>query len=814
MSANLSADREQIGRFIDRVFKHADKEARISLRVFTHKDQKTVDLKDAKLGDPRLLELACTMATAAANDMRGVVFSPPVATFNGARDPQRGYLKADDNNLKQGVVLSVELDKTPTAGRQKLEEMLGNASLWVASGGTTEEGEDKLHGHWVLTEPATTEEERKLLTEARDLACTLGSGDASGKSIVHPYRWPGSWHTKRAPRLVKIVAESDNEIDLNAALKKLREAVPKTEARAADGDGTAPITLIERALAVIPNTKDESNADYWQKITQFAIEPEFDYWNKIGMATFRATSGADAGETAFEKFSQKSPRHDDTNTKRKWQAFKGCPPTKIGARTLFWLADIAATGWRGALDPRDPMRSARELVAKKFVTDGRRILHRHRAAFWSWTKSHYMLADDEVIESIIWEFLEGANQQVKVNKEWQTVPFKPNRARVGDVLAALGAVCQLDTAIEPPSWLSPSTLPANEFLACGNGLLHLPTGILHPPSSSYFNLSASEVIFDLMAPEPTQWLAFLKQLFDDDQEQIDLLQDEFGYWISPDTSQQKISLVIGPKRSGKGTIGRILSRLVGSVAGPTMSSLAETFGLEPLITKSLAIVSDARIGARTDKSAITERLLSISGEDTMTVHRKFKSAWHGRMTTRFMILTNELPSLTDGSGALAGRFVVSILTKSFFGKEDPALTNKLATELSGILNWSIEGYRRLRDRGYFVQPKSSVNALDEIETLAAPVKAFIRDLCETGPGLSVEVDILWGAYKDWCDWEGRRDAGTKTWFGRNLRTALPGLTVIYPGERGHQLPTYVGIKLKEPADKPKTPNPADNLIPL
>jgi putative DNA primase/helicase len=451
------------------------------------------------------------------------------------------------------------------------------------------------------------------------------------------------------------------------------------------------------------------------------------------------------------------------------------------------------------LDPKDPLRSARQFISKRFITDGIRTLHRHRGAFWSWTNSYYLLADDEVIESNIWQFLEEAKQRIKVGEQWSTVPFKPNRARVSDVAAALAAVCQLDRSIEPPSWLaSGSTLPANEFLACGNGLLHLPTGALHPPSSSYFNLSASEVIFDPGAPEPAQWLNFLKELFGDDQEQIDLLQDEFGYAISPETSQQKILLVIGPKRSGKGTIARILSRLLGrdSVAGPTMSSLSESFGLEPLITKPLAIISDARIGSRTDKSTIAERLLSISGEDTMTVARKFKSAWHGRLMTRFIILTNELPSFSDGSGALAGRFIVMVLTKSFFGKEDPALTNKLATELPGILNWSIKGYRRLSQRGYFVQPKSSQDAIDEIEMLAAPVKAFIRDRCETGPNKSAKVELLWNAWQEWCHWEGRR-SGTKAWFGRNLRSALPGLTLTSPrDEQNRQVPTYNGIELK------------------
>ncbi len=37
-------------------------------------------------------------------------------------------------------------------------------------------------------------------------------------------------------------------------------------------------------------------------------------------------------------------------------------------------------------------------------------------------------------------------------------------------------------------------------------------------------------------------------------------------------------------------------------------------------------------------------MLSISGEDTMTIHRKYISAWTGKLPTRLMILTNELMS--------------------------------------------------------------------------------------------------------------------------------------------------------------------------
>ena len=115
----LNADRDQLIRFIGRVFRHA--EGRVSLRAFTNRDQTPVFLEDAELSDQSLVERARAIATKAANDERGVVFSPPIATFNGARDPERGYLKADQKNLKQGLTLSVELDKNPNASRRKLE---------------------------------------------------------------------------------------------------------------------------------------------------------------------------------------------------------------------------------------------------------------------------------------------------------------------------------------------------------------------------------------------------------------------------------------------------------------------------------------------------------------------------------------------------------------------------------------------------------------------------------------------------------------------------------------------------------------------
>jgi len=84
------------------------------------------------------------------------------------------------------------------------------------------------------------------------------------------------------------------------------------------------------------------------------------------------------------------------------------------------------------------------------------------------------------------------------------------------------------------------------------------------------------------------------------------------------------------------------------------------------------------------------------------VDRKHQEPVTGKLLTRLMILTNELPRLGDASGALSGRMIVLRMSESFYGREDIALTDKLLAERPGILLWAIEGWRRLRERGRFI----------------------------------------------------------------------------------------------------------------
>jgi putative DNA primase/helicase len=319
-----------------------------------------------------------------------------------------------------------------------------------------------------------------------------------------------------------------------------------------------------------------------------------------------------------------------------------------------------------------------------------------------------------------------------------------------------------------------------------------------PHTPGFFTYNAVDFAFDPHAPEPRQWLQFLAELWPDDQSVIDTLQEIFGYCLTSDTSQQKIFLLVGPKRSGKGTIARVLTSIVGlnSSVAPTLAGLGMNFGLAPLMGKRVAIISDARLGGRADQHAIAERLLSITGEDAITIDRKYRDAWTGRLQIRFLILSNELPRLADASGALAGRFIVLILTRSFYGHEDHGLTNRLLAERSSILNWAIVGWRRLAERGYFVTPASSADAVRELEDLGSPIGAFVREHCDVAPGRTVETDELFKAWSQWCARQGRDHPGTAQTFGRDLRAAVPGLKVTQPRGGDGRLRLYEGIGLK------------------
>src|SRR5262249_21785734 len=150
-----------------------------------------------------------------------------------------------EDDIAEGLTITVECDEDPEGARAKLEAILGPATVVVRSGGVWSNGsgvtQDKLHLHWRAAVPARSKDEDARLKGAREICALLVNADPTSIPICHPIRWAGSWHRKNNPRLTEIVAcNPDIEIKLDEALAKLEPLAPTqppTSSRAAQPGG-------------------------------------------------------------------------------------------------------------------------------------------------------------------------------------------------------------------------------------------------------------------------------------------------------------------------------------------------------------------------------------------------------------------------------------------------------------------------------------------------------------------------------------------------------------------------------------------------
>jgi putative DNA primase/helicase len=456
--------------------------------------------------------------------------------------------------------------------------------------------------------------------------------------------------------------------------------------------------------------------------------------------------------------------------------------------------------------PANPMAVARALLPA-WQAHSTFTLRHWRGAWMRWCGPHWDEDDAAAMRADLYPRVEHATYTtIDRNGQDKTVDWAPTSAKVANLMEAMAAIVHLPADTEPPTWLAAPDREHEQrtIVACQNGLLDVTIRALHPLTPVFFNRVSVPFDYDPQAPAPTRWLSFLNSIWPEDPEAVQALQEWFGYVLSGRTDLQKMLLIVGPMRSGKGTIARTLTALIGkrNMTGPTMSSLTTNFGLADLIGKSLAIVADARL-PRQGAETIVERLLTISGEDAVTVDRKHKEPWSGRLPARFMLLSNELPAFRDSSGAIASRLLILTMAISNLGSEDTTLERDLAREMPGILNWALDGLDQLTTRGRLVEPASSAEAVALLNASTSPIRAFLADWCQMDPEASTPKDGLYEAWRDWCRTEGRDHPGTKPTFSRDLFAAGAGIKESKIRIGGVRTPSYVGVRLDRPATGPR-----------
>lgn len=589
--------------------------------------------------------------------------------------------------------------------------------------------------------------------------------------------------------------------DIPSELQDLRAIVPeRTVKRSGDdfADYRAPVEGYDLARVeqeILPH-----------------FDPECGYtdWITVGMALHHQFNGDVEALELWDRWSDsdgKCGSYSPGLCDRKWDTF-----SKKGGATLRSLifkvnqAKKQEALERGeiVLDPA-PMSHARQFLESLYMTEeGCKLVH-YADDWYVYKGTHYEQIEESSIRSAVYKFLD---QCQKTDRRGNVIPFSPTPPTVSAAMDATKAIVHLRNApnTKPPVWLESyqnGRPEAGKLISLENGLFHLEEGVLLPHSLGFFTQNSLPFSYGPEADCPV-WESFLEQLWEGDQESIECLQEIFGYILSGDTRQQKFFNLIGPRRSGKGTINKVLVALLGqhNTVAPELGELCDTFGLQPWLGKLLASFTDARAPDR-NRNAVVSQLLRIVGGDTVTVNRKNKESWNGYLPTRIVIYSNEVLQLTENSNALTGRMVVLRMTKSFYGREDTDLATKLMRELSGIFNWAMLGeHRRVARGGHFLQPRSGLELLEVMEELSNPMKPFVEDVLVYEPGGVVDKDELFAVYKHWAHRKGIHP-GNDLSFKKKFLAAVQDQPIENKEVRsnGERRRVYVGIRLTDKAQQ-------------
>ncbi len=256
-----------------------------------------------------------------------------------------------------------------------------------------------------------------------------------------------------------------------------------------------------------------------------------------------------------------------------------------------------------------------------------------------------------------------------------------------------------------------------------------------------------------------EWKKFLMEIMQDDKEKILYLQKIAGLSLTGNTEQETCFILYGSTtRNGKSTFCETLIYLLGDYA---LTMKPESLAVKQNLDSRQASGDIARLaGCRfCNASEPPKRMLfdtallkSLLGRDSITARHLHQREFSFIPKFKLVINTNYLPTITDDTVFSSGRINVISFDRHFTPDEqDKHLKNRLRgkEELSGILNWCIEGLWLYRQQG-LEPPKAVQTATNTYRTDSDKIGNFINE-CLTKTGKNSKAKDIYEAYTKWCD---------------------------------------------------------------
>ena len=321
-----------------------------------------------------------------------------------------------------------------------------------------------------------------------------------------------------------------------------------------------------------------------------------------------------------------------------------------------------------------------------------------------------------------------------------------------------------------------------------DGMFNTETFELEEHDPDFHSSIQTPIEYDPDAQCP-RFLKFLNEIFQGDQQIIQVVQEMMGYCCTAETRAHKMFILEGIGSNGKSVLIEVIEHLCGkqNVSHVPMNELSQPFARAELVGKLLNVSSENEFSP---KGLNTQQIKTITVGDMIRVENKHERGFSYQPVCKLLFGMNTLPATLDKSHGFFRRLVIVPFRKVFKGAEaDRMLLEKLLEELPGIFNFAMEGLKRLRTNDFEFSSSDAIKqAVSNYKSEQNPVITFVADYVEAGmPSDRLGKNELFERFQTWCKQQGETDFALKSNRDRRVfwaafRTALLEAGLPTPAE--------------------------------
>jgi putative DNA primase/helicase len=678
-------------------------------------------------------------------------------------------------NITAVRAIFVDLDENGQEKLEKLSRLTAGAPRLIV-----ESSPRKYHCYWRIGGCLPLEYFSPI---QKHFALQFG-GDPAVSDLPRVMRLPGFYHLKEEPFLTRIILDNPEAKPLPARLllEKVKSLLSESSPKAVR---TTPLNSdfqINQTSKLLPSWIGEA-------LNHIPPEP-YEEWLKVGMALHCRTEGSVAGLQAWIAWSRNPLNFDEEACKAKWATFgeSGRPEVTIG--TIHHLAQ--ENGWVGPQGEHLTDVGNGQRLVRNFGDNLRYVPEMGRWLIYEnglWRQD----TDGEITRF-------GKRTTDQIVQEARKIADDEQRQRLMKHAIASESCHRLEAMIKMAATEKKVVLHQKDIdrdpdlFGLSGGVLNLKTGKVQPGRREEYITKRADIAAipeDVVSLCPS-WLNFLERIMEGDRDLIQYLQRAMGYSLTGHTSEQCLFFLYGTGANGKSTFLNVLQALLGDYAlvidPETLMSKASGGGATP----ELARLTGARVLITNEveegKRLAENRVKQMTGGDTMVARHLYQMPFEFKPKFKIWMAGNHKPVIRGTDHAIWRRihlvpFAVSIPKE----EQDKSLAKKLRAEMSGILQWAVEGCKEWRNQG-LKAPKQVKAAVDGYREEMDILGHWIEECCVLNERIKAESNHLYQSYKSWCQLNGHYFQ-SQTRFGRAL------------GERGLQKEkqgtiSWTGIGLK------------------